>query len=429
MLNTNLNFEKDDMQITSHVVPDTLPALLKECLSVAKTTETKDMLLLSILTTVSSVMDKVSFRYAHYGKRYYPNLLTFIMAGAASGKGVSELATELVQPIHEKQPLLIPGDSTYPAFYEQLLQQKGVGLLFETEGSVITDIWRSGCTNYNTALRKAAEHETLSKSRILIGRSEIRNTKLSALLTGTCGQFSTLVPSVENGFFSRLNMLVIRKQQAFDKTVFVPSDEGRRAKEIFHYWGARLKHWHDMQTQAIDFHLTNEQAQQVGSVMENEYGEYLRQLGDGFHASIVRNGITMMRVACILTMLRQVEAIAKGGLQEQSTMTCSDEDFETAMVISTKLLLHAADAYNQIGGKEQLAVPEVKGSYQKDTFLASLPQSFSTGECVKQGERMGVCERTIRRWIVDWCEKGILSKTAHGEFGKVIVSYPEIGLH
>ena len=88
-------------------------------------------------------MNNVSFRYAHYGKQYYPNLLTFLMAGAASGKGVATLATKLIEPIHNEQALLIPGDSTYPAFFNQLYRQQGIGLLFETEGSVITDIWRT----------------------------------------------------------------------------------------------------------------------------------------------------------------------------------------------------------------------------------------------------------------------------------------------
>ena len=135
-----MNLEADDLCITPHIVSDNLPMLLKDCLTVAKTTATRDMLLMSILTSTSAVMNRVSFRYAHYGKRYYPNLLTFLMAGAASGKGIADLGKKLIEPIHDEHPLLIPGDSTYPAFYEQLHEQDGKGLLFETEGSVITDI-------------------------------------------------------------------------------------------------------------------------------------------------------------------------------------------------------------------------------------------------------------------------------------------------
>ena len=418
-MNQELNLEADDLQITPHLNMESLPQMLQECLSVAKTPATKDMLLMSVLTATSSVMNNVSFHYAHYGKQYYPNLLSFIIAGAASGKGVANLAVQLINPIHEEQPLLIPGDSTYPAFFAQLHIQKGNGLLFETEGSVITDIWKTSCANYNTALRKCAEHETLSKSRMKSGQKEIICPKVSALLTGTYSQFERLVPNVENGFFSRLNMLLVRENQSFDRSVFMPSNEGQETQRIYGYWATQLKQWHDTHTESIDFQLTPTQAQQIGCIMENEYGAYLRQLGDGFHATIIRNAITHMRIACILSVLRSLTPNpSPEGEGSQKRLVCTDEDFETAMVISTKLLLNAADAYNQIGGKDQLAVPEMKGSYQKSTFLASLPQAFSTGECVKLASQMGVSERSCKRWLSEWTNVGMLLHE-HGQYAKI----------
>jgi len=72
-----------------------------------------------------------------------------------------------------------------------------------------------------------------------------------------------------------------------------------------------------------------------------------------------------------------------------------------------------------IGRYDQLAVQEEKGSYQKDTFLASVPTAFSTGECVKQGQVMGVCERTVYRWLDKWKETGIVEQMEHGGYRKV----------
>jgi len=232
------------------------------------------------------------------------------------------------------------------------------------------------------------------------------------------------VPSVENGFFSRLNILMVRESQKFDGSVFMPGNEGQETERIYNYWAAQLKKWYEnanvnANANPIEFQLTAEQAQKIGAVMESEYGAYLKQLGDGFHATIVRNAITHVRVACILTVLRSLTTppspLCKGDVE---CLVCSDEDFETAMVISTKLLLNAADAYNQIGGQNQLAVPEVKGSYQKETFLASLPEAFSTGECVKQGQQMGISERSCKRWLSNWAEVGTL-KHVHGQYEKI----------
>ncbi len=433
-MNEKLNLsECDDLQIMSHLNVEALPQFLQDLLSVAHTTEQKDMLLMSSLTTLSTVMNSVYFRYGTTGKRYYPELMTFIMAGAASGKGIAELSKRLVEKVHEDTPLIIAGDSTYPAFYQQLLDQDGCGLLFETEGSVITDIWKGGAMSYNTALRKAAEHETLSKNRINSGQTEIACPKVGMMLTGTFSQFKALVPSVENGFFSRLMTVVVREHQDFDGSVFQPTNEGAEVEATINrlaYQVARM--YASLNDQEIEFRLTTEQASLLGQVMEKEYKEYVRVLGDGFHATVVRNGINVMRIAAILTALRHCSSLSStvvSDISEQKvsplrgdlegSLTCSKADFQTAMVIGTKLLLHAADAYNQIATADREAVPSIKGSYQKDTFFVSLPNSFSTGECTQHCARLGVNERTIRRWMDSWIESGLLTKLNHGNFQKV----------
>ena len=79
---------------------------------------------------------------------------------------------------------------------------------------------------------------------------------------------------------------------------------------------------------------------------------------------------------------------------------------------------YAAKAYQQIGGTTQLAVPEQKSSYQKDSFFATLPTEFTTGECVKQAHVLGASEKTARRWMAQWIEDGILMKVEHGLYQK-----------
>ncbi len=231
-MNQKLNIsEIDDMLITPYLSKESLPQMLADCLTLARTAEEKDMLLVSLLTAASSTLPHISFLHGHLGKRYYANMQTFIMAGAASGKGIASMALELVRPIHEKYPLILPGDSTYPAFFKALYEQDGIGYMHESEGSVITDIWKGSAMTYNTALRKAAEHEPLSRNRCANGNTIIPCPRLSCLLTGTFSQFKTLVPNVENGFFSRLTTLVIRNKKDFDATIFTAALAGREAAQ------------------------------------------------------------------------------------------------------------------------------------------------------------------------------------------------------
>lgn len=417
MLHSTLTLtDADDMQISPYLVPDNLPKLLKDCLNLAKTTEEKDILLLSILTAVSSTLSKVSFAYGHMGKHYYPNLQTFIMAGAASGKGVSGLAQELLRPIHDSSPLFLAGDSSYPAFFKALYDQQGVGYLYESEGSVITDIWKSGAMSYNTALRKAAEHEALSRNRCNKGTKVIALPKLSMLLTGTFDQFQTLVPSVQNGFFSRLTMLVIRGRQEFDQSIFMANtDESSRVISACGHRLLRLYEQLVMLDDVVTFSLTHEQALRLGRHFHREYGALIQSLGDNFHPSVVRSGITTMRIAAVLTAMRHADA----GGPLSNDWECDPDDYDTAVLISSKLLLHAADAYCQINGSDTMAVPSSTKSVQRETLFALLPNDFGTAECLKHAECIGVSVRSAKRWLEHWEKSGVLKRLHHGQYTKV----------
>ena len=232
--------EQANLHIVENMDVNNLPELMKSVLSLAHTPAEKDMLLMSALTACSGVLPNLYFKYGIGAKRYYPNLQLFIVGSAACGKGIANLALELVKPIHEANPLIIPGDATYPAFYQTLAKQKGRGYIHESEGSVITDIWRSSTANYNTALRKAAEHETISRARCKEA-SVIENPQLSMVLTGTFSQYKALVPSIENGYFSRLLTLIVDEHQAFNSQYVQPSENSgdiikAAAEQLYHLY-------------------------------------------------------------------------------------------------------------------------------------------------------------------------------------------------
>jgi len=215
-----------DLLIAKHIEPENLPAMIQPIMSLAQSDAERDMLLLSLLTAAGSCMPNLYFRYGLTGKKYYASLQCFIVGSAACGKGIANLALELVSKVHEAAPLVIAGDSSYPGFYKQLERQNGRGYIHESEGSVITDVWRSTVTNYNTALRKAAEHEPITRNRAN-NNSCIACPQLSVLLTGTFSQYKALVPSIENGYFSRLLTLIVNDQQAFSSRYVEPASSSQ----------------------------------------------------------------------------------------------------------------------------------------------------------------------------------------------------------
>ena len=405
--------EQGNLHIVENMDVNNLPEFMQKVLSLANTPAEKDMLLMSALVACGSVMPNLYCRYGIAAKRYYPNLQLFIVGSAACGKGIANLALELVKPVHEKMPLIIPGDATYPAFYQTLAKQKGRGYIHESEGSVITDIWRSSTANYNTALRKAAEHETISRSRCREA-SVIENPQVSMVLTGTFSQYHALVPSIENGYFSRLLTLIVDEHQAFNSRYVEPSESSDGivktcAEQLYHLYDSLLF------AKPREFCLTAEQKARLGKHLETAYPTLIRMLGEEFHSVVLRMAVHIERIAMILSALRVFCARDS----QSREFLCSDLDYATAELIGNKLILHMAQAYQLIKGTEKVLIPSIKPLDQKQILLSLLPDEFGHAILVKEASTQGIPARTAERWNEGWQQTGIVFRLKHDCYKKI----------
>jgi hypothetical protein len=123
------------------------------------------------------------------------------------------------------------------------------------------------------------------------------------LLTGTFNQFRALVPSVENGYFSRLMTMVIRGTNPFNKSYvsskgtqsLIPRQVGRQLLRVYEQLlNAGEREWS----------LTEAQKERLGEHLETEYGTLIGLLGENFHSAVVRMAVQIERIAMILTGMR-----------------------------------------------------------------------------------------------------------------------------
>ena len=405
-----------DLHIAKHIEPQNLPTMLQPIMNLAQSDAERDMLLLSLLTAAGSCMPKLYCRYGITGKKYYPNLQCFIVGSAASGKGIANLALEFVSKVHEALPLVISGASSYPGFYKQLEHQNGRGYIHESEGSVITDVWRSSVTNYNTALRKAAEHEPITRNRANYN-SCIACPQLSVLLTGTFSQYKALVPSIENGYFSRLLTIIINDQQAFSRRYVEPANGSNgvmtlAAEQLFELY--RTLHM----SLPIEFSLSEDQRTRLGHHLETAYPALMQLLGVNFHSVVLRMAVHIERIAMILSALR-IQSTDRFADRIQNGLRCSDEDYQTAELIGNKLILHMAAAYRMIKGAEQISVPKIQPIDQRAMLLSLLPAEYKSQTLVAEAASQGIAERTATRWNEDWQRLGLVQKIKYGWYKKV----------
>jgi len=288
--------------------------------------------------------------------------------------------------------------------------------------------------NYNTALRKAAEHEPITRNRAR-DNSSITCPQLSVLLTGTFSQYKALVPSIENGYFSRLLTLIVNDQQAFSSRYVEPASGSNgvmstAAEQLFDLCQALYK------CRPMEFSLTSEQRARLGQHLETAYPALMQLLGVNFHSVVLRMAVHIERIAMILTAMRaaypQPLPEGKGESGAQTTppfregtgvgLLCSDVDYQTAEMIGNKLILHMAAAYRMIKGAEEVSVPKVQALDQRKMLLSLLPEEFEVQNLVAEAKSQGLSYRTATRWNEGWMEEGLVIKVRHGVYRKRLAS-------
>lgn len=248
------------------------------------------------------------------------------------------------------------------------------------------------------------------------------------LLTGTFGQYKALVPSVENGYFSRMLTVVIRGTNGFDKR-YVSSKGGQIATPKI--VGQRLLRTYKalMSGGEREWSLTNAQKERLGEHLETEYDTLIGLLGENFHSAVVRMAVQIERMAMVLTAMRgdlsltsqahDKESGDKNIAEMHDVLFCKDEDYETAEIIGNKMLLHMAAAYRMIDGDAQECVPEIKPIDQRKVVFEQLKAEYNHGDLAEEAKRQGISKRTIERWNQSWIENGLVEKTNHGQYRKV----------
>ena len=136
--------------------------------------------------------------------------------------------------------------------------------------------------------------------------------------------------------------------------------------------------------------------------------------GNEFNSILKRMPVIMKRIGMILTGFR---LDMTKPLPER--MVCSEDDFETMMLIGHKLLLHAAMMYQMLPQNKDAAPGEIGQSLIQKQFFQMLPTDFSKQDAVKTAEVLGVTVRTVERWLVKFVQSSEILHVAHGEYQKV----------
>lgn len=444
--------ETNPLPTFSDKIKNLLSPILVSAIVLGRTVTEKDMLLLGSLAALSVAFPEVFAIYD--GFKVFTNLYVFNVARAATGKGMVRACLKLLSLIEQevreankqemdnyqqeladiramgkkasgmplpKEPpyrsLMIPANCSSTAIYQALHDNHDQGITFETEADSLANTLKSDYGNFSDGLRKGFHHEDITYRRRKENEHvEIHNPKWTVYLTGTPGQVANLIPSAENGLFSRFLFMLVdipaKWHNVFSKSTRTIDEEmeaiGKRVYDIH----LILK----KKQGGIEFKLTEEQEDKFNDFFNKLVEEYKDMLGRDFVANIYRMGLSAYRIAMILSITH-----LEGATCLPDCIICKDEDLECALIIADTLMQHAARIFSTLlPNKEGDDVMGIKLSPKSEKLFAALPASFNRQMVLAAAQKLGIAKRTAEKYVGEYVSRYNLCKRVdNGKYEKV----------
>ncbi|MBG8552578.1 DUF3987 domain-containing protein [Hymenobacter guriensis] len=406
-----------------------LPVFLQRCCAPFPTERERDVMLTGTLSILSGCFPQLQGLYD--GATVGANLFSFTVAPAANGKGGLAWARRLAYPWHKalvqqsrqeqqehellleqyqqqkraskgKGPLpaapeppafrqlYIPANSSAAGLIKALADNEGRGILCETEADTLSGALQQDWGNYSDLLRKAFHHEPYTYQR-KTGREfyELERPQLSVALTGTPGQVQALIPTAEDGLFSRFLFYAFEAPHVW-RDVSPAAGRGN----LTAYFDELAQHVTQMigaVTAPVVVQLTPGQWQQLNAAGTAWLAAAVAQTGEESGSVVKRLGLTAFRLALLLTLVRTFEYG-----EQPAQLTCEEADFTTALALADVYRAHALALFDRMPRPVLMSGRRAAKASQEVRVRELHAQGLSLREIEEQ---TGVPFNTARRWL------------------------------
>ena len=411
---------------------EVLPDILKRGSSVFQTERERDVFLISALSIISGCLPKVKGIYA--GMEVFPNLFSFVIAPAASGKGTLTNAKMLADEYHltilkesndskkqydqdlsehkqkihskgkkdktiEEEPtkpdfkvLYIPANTSYAKILTHLQQNEGFGIICETEADTLANVFKQDWGGYSDMLRKAFHHEKISSSKKTNNEFiEVNKPCLSIALSGTPNQLTGLFLSSEDGLFSRFLFYSFKVEQEWKDVS--PKAHKTNLTEHFTLLSKEVfKMVQFLQGEETIVELSQENWDKLNSHCQASLKDVTTFKSEEAGSIVKRLGLILYRITMLLTAMRKFE-----NGESTRTAICTDEDFNIALELVKIFLHHSVLMFDNL--PKQKDIKTFSKDNSKRTFIDALPNEFTRKQAVEIGIKQTLSESTVSHWL------------------------------
>lgn len=421
----------------------------------------RDVLLLGAVTVLGASMGS-HVRCSYGGKMISPCLQSFVVGTPVAGKGILSLVRLLVEPIHDEirrqvekemaafrrdktrydamgkdrakaempvlplnRMFLISGNNTGTGILQNLMDSDGNGLICESEADTISTAIGSDYGHWSDTMRKAFDHDRLSYNRRTDREyREVKKSYLAVLLSGTPAQVKPLIPSAENGLFSRqifyYTPAIHQWQDQFDR-------DDSDLESTFTQWG---KEWKEKQKSIImnglfTLHFTRSQKEEFNRTFTALFNRSGLANGNEMASSVARLAINICRIMEVVAMLRMMEQgeiaaspylspdpdIAADNLKDKIitrwNLSITDDDFHAVLSLAESLYCHTSHIFSFMPRHETAS----RRNAERDALIHNTPSTFTRSEFLEKAREVGIKPETAATWLKRMKKRGLLEDT------------------
>jgi|GEM_PF-6663293 len=240
-----------------------------------------------------------------------------------------EYVKNSVAPSNFQGLLYMPANISKTGLTYLLAQNNETGIIFETESDTLNNSLNgSEHGKFSDILRKAFQSESCSFYRSTSREHiELRSPKISTILSSTYDQLELLIPSYENGLFSRFIFYAFESENKFAK---VFDNKKSSYPSSFKALSIKFKNVYDRLSQRgnIDFKLNKKQEKKFQLYFEKTYEELITYISQDLSGTIFRLGLICFRICMIFSTLRLFE---NNSTSIPKVIKCSDQDLDKAI--------------------------------------------------------------------------------------------------
>lgn len=358
------------------------------------------------------IYDNSHYRVKEYekNKEEYEIYKQAVRQARSKWKAYTGPVVEEPEPVKQRN-LHISGYTSAARMIEQLQDNYPyASCLFETEMEAVVNTFSQDYGGYGYVINQSAHHEMVGNASKANGTVLSYIPLLTILLTGTPGMLKRLIPSTENGMFSR--MLIYKIVRGGQYRPLTSADDSPYAAHYLDDMAQRLLDIAvHLDANPTWVKLTDAQRKRIDRFFEREYKNVFVFGNEDMASAVLRYRLDVFRIAMTLTGIR------KGASRStEKDVTILDEDVNTAMEIVRVCLQHAFVVGTTLKrGKDEV---RYKFPYTQQKLFVDMPDTFKRSDMSQEGSVRKISLSSVDRLLKKAESYGLIVSLGGGYFQK-----------